>query len=88
MRFHRSVRVAIIACTVVITGAGAAAPIQSPERPTYEKTQDAAGGHKHYIAPERDLPNQRGELAPRLQNVGKYVFPVSTKNAKAPLFIN
>lgn len=50
----------------------------------------AQGGHKHYAEapPAADLPNQAGELAPRLQNVGKYVFPVSTKRARAQLFVN
>ena len=85
MRSHRSVRVVIIVCTVVLAGAVAAGPVQNPPR---GQDSPAAGGHKHYVAPERDVPNQRGELAPRLQNVGKYVFPVSTKNAKAQLFIN
>jgi tetratricopeptide (TPR) repeat protein len=82
MRSTRSVRVAILACTAFIAATDAAAPLQSPERTTNP------GGHKHYVAPERDVPNQLGELAPRLQNVGKYVFPVTTKNAKAQLFIN
>ena len=85
MKSTRSVRVAIVACTVAIAGSGAAAPLQNPERPT---AGTAAGGHKHYVAPGRDVPNQKGELAPRLQNVGKYVFPVTTKNAKAQLFMN
>ncbi len=48
------------------------------------------GGHKHYAEPEpgADVPNQAGELAPRLQNVGRYVFPVSTKSARAQRFVN
>ena len=89
MRSTHSIRVAILACTLVIAGAGAAAPVQSPAVPLQSPERPTTGGgHKHYVAPERDLPNQQGELAPRLQNVGKYVFPVTTKNAKAQLFIN
>ncbi len=84
MRSTSSVRVAVLACTVVIAGSGAAAPLQNPERPT----TGSSGGHKHYIAPERDVPNQLGELAPRLQNRGKFTFPVATKNAQAQRFMN
>ena len=49
-----------------------------------------AGSHKHYVAPaaEQDRPNAQGQLAPRLQNLGSYVFPVTTKNARAQLFVN
>ena len=60
---------------------------------TQRPTTNAAGfggGRAQTLrrAAERDRPNQQGELAPRLQNVGKYVFPVTTKNARAQLFIN
>ena len=45
--------------------------------------------HKHYAdAPAAQTPGPQGELAPRLQNLGAYVFPVSTKNAEAQAFIN
>ena len=51
--------------------------------------QPASGSHKHYTAsPGMDLPNQAGQIAPRLQNLGKFAFPTSTKNAQAQLFIN
>jgi hypothetical protein len=51
--------------------------------------QDAEGTHKHYEAsPEADQPGPGGELAPRLQNLGKHSFPVSTKSSKAQAFIN
>jgi tetratricopeptide (TPR) repeat protein len=54
-----------------------------------QPAQQAAPGHQHYVADaESDRPNQAGQVAPRLQNVGKYVFPVSTKSARAQLFIN
>src|SRR5687767_14944111 len=49
---------------------------------------DPAGGHAHYAAAGPDRPNADGQLAPRLQNLGKYTFPVSTRNAQAQLFIN
>ncbi len=46
-----------------------------------------AGGHVHYVQP----PNQAspaGVIAPRLQNLGTHVFPVSTRSRQAQLFIN
>ena len=42
----------------------------------------------HYAAAGPDKPNADGQIAPRLQNLGAYAFPVSTKNEQAQLFIN
>src|SRR5262245_56655704 len=45
--------------------------------------------HKHYAdSPEAAKPGPGGELAPRLQNLGTLVFPVTTKSRQARLFIN
>lgn len=45
--------------------------------------------HKHYEAsPMANQPGLDGQLAPRLQNLGTHVFPVSTRNKRAQLFIN
>ncbi|HEY3119686.1 MAG TPA: hypothetical protein VGL15_03620, partial [Vicinamibacteria bacterium] len=45
--------------------------------------------HKHYEKPkEADKPSAKGELAPRLQNLGSYAFPVTTKSKDAQLFVN
>jgi tetratricopeptide (TPR) repeat protein len=45
--------------------------------------------HKHYAdSPAAQTPGPQGELAPRLQNLGAYVFPVDTKNTEAQAFIN
>ena len=45
--------------------------------------------HKHYAdSPEADKPGPGGELAPRLQNLGSHVFPVTTRSKKAQAFIN
>jgi tetratricopeptide (TPR) repeat protein len=53
------------------------------------QSQSPAGGHKHYVSPpEQDQPNAQGQLAPRLQNLGSYVFPVTTKHVQAQRFIN
>src|SRR5690606_19420384 len=45
--------------------------------------------HKHYDVPEKaGAPSPTGALAPRLQNVGKHVFPVSCHSEQAKLFMN
>jgi tetratricopeptide (TPR) repeat protein len=51
--------------------------------------QPAGGTHKHYEhSKEAEKPGPQGELAPRLQNLGSHVFPVSTQNEDAQKFIN
>lgn len=56
--------------------AAAPAPAQAPN-------------HTHYAKGEGyDTPAPGGALAPRLQNLGKHTFPVTTKSARAQLFIN
>jgi tetratricopeptide (TPR) repeat protein len=54
------------------------------------KTQKAAApNHEHYKkTKDQDKPSPTGALAPRLQNLGKHTFPVTTKNKQAQLFIN
>ena len=73
----------VLVCALAAASAtpiGAQAPRQEPP---------GGAGHKHYVtSPEQDRPNAQGELAPRLQKLGSYAFPVSTKNAKAQAFIN
>jgi tetratricopeptide (TPR) repeat protein len=45
--------------------------------------------HKHYAdAEEHDHPAPFGALAPRLQNVGKHTFPVTTTSEQAQRFMN
>ena len=47
------------------------------------------GSHKHYeAAPEAERPAPTGELAPRLQNLGKHTFAVTTRSKQAQAFIN
>ena len=48
----------------------------------------SSGGHAHYAPAGPDKPNADGQVAPRLQNLGAYTFPVSTKNQDAQKFIN
>ncbi|HKU13321.1 MAG TPA: hypothetical protein VJQ52_02945 [Steroidobacteraceae bacterium] len=45
--------------------------------------------HKHYQPTDAfDTPAASGAIAPRLQKVGKHVFPTSTKSEQAQLFMN
>jgi len=56
---------------------------------TFAQADSPAAGHIHYThSGEQDKPSPTGALAPRLQNLGKHQFPVSTKNKDAQLFIN
>ncbi len=60
----------------------------SRERTSDATTPDASGSHAHYAAAGPDRPNASGQIAPRLQNLGAYTFPVSTKHEGAQKFIN
>ncbi len=51
--------------------------------------QTATPSHKHYDEPKDvPAPPPGTPLAPRLQNLGVHTFPVSTKVARAQLFMN
>jgi tetratricopeptide (TPR) repeat protein len=46
-------------------------------------------GHQHYEkSPEAERPGASGQLAPRLQKLGKHTFRVTTKSRQAQLFVN
>jgi tetratricopeptide (TPR) repeat protein len=48
-----------------------------------------APAHKHYeSSSEAEKPSATGEMAPRLQNLGPYTFPVSTRLKTAQAFFN
>jgi tetratricopeptide (TPR) repeat protein len=69
-----------IAGVLIIAGALARpASAQAPAQPA---------GHVHYSKPEQAAPAAGGQLAPRLQNLGKHTFPVTTKSAAAQRFMN
>lgn len=54
-----------------------------------QETHTTSGGHVHYTAdPKAQQPSPTGALAPRLQNLGRHTFPVSTKSARAQRFVN
>ena len=72
---HRHVWLATL-LGIGVLGASNVAPAQPPV-------------HKHYDASEEaSKPSPSGALAPRLQNVGKHVFPVTTHSEQARLFMN
>ena len=72
-----SLKVVALAAPVALLPALVAA--QTPSPPV----------HKHYETPaDATAPAPGQPLAPRLQNLGPHTFPVSTKNARAQLFIN
>jgi tetratricopeptide (TPR) repeat protein len=47
-----------------------------------------APNHVHYKEPAQQAVSPTGAIAPRLQKLGSHVFPVSTKNTQAQLFMN
>ena len=81
---YKNVRNVWVAFLVTSTGA-AALVAQSTRR----ETANGVPSHQHYVHSElatQAAPN--GQLAPRLQNLGTHVFPVSTTRADAQLYIN
>lgn len=59
------------------------------QQTTFAQAEPAAPSHVHYTkSTEQDKPSPTGALAPRLQNLGKHQFPVTTKSKEAQLFIN
>ena len=76
---HRNVRLmpAATAACLLLLGAGPA------------RAQTSAPSHQHYEKSENaSKPSPSGALAPRLQNLGTHVFPVTTGSPQAQLFIN
>ena len=71
----------VILAVIVVTFCGA-------QRLTLSQ-EPQPGGHVHYTkSADQDKAGPGGVLAPRLQKLGTYQFPVSTKNKQAQLFIN
>ncbi len=58
------------------------------QRTTLAQAQQPAPNHVHYIEPAQQSKSPTGALAPRLQKLGAHVFPVSTENKQAQLFMN
>ncbi len=66
----------MIRATLCILAVAATAAAQAPVHRHYEESKEA------------EKPGPTGEMAPRLQNLGVHVFPVTTKSRKAQLFVN
>src|SRR5437667_1586294 len=58
------------------------------EKSSFAQEQKPQPNHVHYKAPAQEVVSPTGAIAPRLQKLGTHVFPVSTKNAQAQLFMN
>src|ERR1043166_2796310 len=58
------------------------------EKTTFAQGEQPMPHHVHYIEPAKQTTSPTGAIAPRLQNLGTHVFPVSTKNKQAQLFMN
>ena len=79
MRIVQSV-IAVIVIGLTLIGLQEITRAQAPQ---------PAPNHVHYSEPaQQSQPSPTGALAPRLQNLGKHRFPVTTKNAQAQLFMN
>src|SRR4051794_5973724 len=76
----REIRFAVVAIASVLALAG----FQSELRAQDQK----APNHVHYKEPAQQTTSPTGAVAPRLQKLGTHVFPVSTKNRQAQLFMN
>src|SRR5262245_22051548 len=55
---------------------------------TFAQDQKSLPNHVHYKEPAQQTTSPTGAVAPRLQKLGTHVFPVSTKNKQAQLFMN
>ncbi len=64
-------------------------PSHSHQTSTKNPDKPAVPNHVHYKkSADQDKPSPTGALAPRLQNLGKHTFPVTTKSKEAQLFMN
>ncbi|HEY5837910.1 MAG TPA: hypothetical protein VIT19_02665, partial [Pyrinomonadaceae bacterium] len=59
-----------------------------PQNSFAQDQKKSAPNHVHYKEPTQQTASPTGAIAPRLQKLGNHKFPVSTKNARAQLFMN
>ena len=78
MRFARPILCTVIVCSTII----------AIQETTLGQDQKPSPGHVHYKEPAQQTVSPTGAIAPRLQKLGSHVFPVSTKNKQAQLFMN
>src|SRR5688572_11946083 len=68
---------------VAVTVCGCASSVAAQGPPS--------GGHVHYVPPppaQAAQTSATGAIAPRLQNLGSHIFPVSARNRDAQTFMN
>ncbi len=78
MKFKRLVLAILFACL----------PLILSQQIISAQDQKSSPNHVHYKEPAQQTVSPTGALAPRLQKLGNHVFPVSTKNQQAQLFMN
>src|SRR5438552_14388708 len=71
-----------------LTLAAAGVTLIAFEKTTLAQAEQPAPGHVHYKEPAQQTVSPTGAIAPRLQKLGNHVFPVSTRNRQAQLFMN
>jgi tetratricopeptide (TPR) repeat protein len=63
--------------------------VSAPANSVFAQDQKSSPNHVHYKeSAQTSQASPTGQLAPRLQKLGNHVFPVSTKNKQAQLFMN
>ena len=67
---------------------GAVVALFGLQQVTFAQEKKPAPNHVHYKEPAQQSVSPTGAIAPRLQKLGNHVFPVSTKNTQAQLFMN
>src|SRR5437762_1913382 len=78
MHFSRYILVTLVIGTSIV----------GLETTSFAQEQKPQPNHVHYKAPAQEVVSPTGAIAPRLQKLGTHVFPVSTKNRQAQLFMN
>ncbi len=78
MRFTRFVLFSVVLVSFV----------SSLQKTADAQDQKSLPNHVHYKEPPQQVVSPTGAIAPRLQKLGTHVFPVSTKNKQAQLFMN
>ena len=76
-------RLRVLAFLAIVLTVGA------PANFVFAQDQKSSPNHVHYKeSAQASQASPTGQLAPRLQKLGNHVFPVSTKNKQAQLFMN
>lgn len=74
----------ILVALGIVCAFAQASPVTSSDAPA-----KSSAGHGHAEHTDQiNQPGPAGELPPKLQNLGPHIFPVSTKNLQAQLFMN